>query len=123
MREARGLQLLGTQLFQGSASMSQDPYALRYGTPEPPRPGLLRNPVLDLILDHRSVRAFLPDPLAPEVLPTLVAAAQSAASFSNLQWWSVLAVEEPERKRRLAVLSGNQAHIQAAPLFLSFLVD
>ena len=103
--------------------MSQDPYALRYGTPEPPRPGLLRNPVLDLILDHRSVRAFLPDPLAPEVLPTLVAAAQSAASFSNLQWWSVLAVEDPERKRRLAVLSGNQAHIQAAPLFLIFLVD
>jgi nitroreductase len=103
--------------------MSQDPYALRYGTPEPPRPGLLRNPVLDQILDHRSVRAFLPDPLAPEVLPTLVAAAQSAASFANIQWWSILAVEDRERKRRLAELSGNQVHIQVAPLFLVFLVD
>jgi len=103
--------------------MSQDPYVLRYGTPEPPRPGLPRNPVLDRILDHRTVRTFLPDPLAPEVLPTLVAAAQSAASFSNIQWWSVLAVEDPERKRRLAELSGSQPHILVAPLFLVFLVD
>jgi hypothetical protein len=38
--------------------MSQDPYVLRYGTPEPPRPVLPRNPVLDRILDHRTVRAF-----------------------------------------------------------------
>jgi nitroreductase len=103
--------------------MSRDPYALRYGTPEPPSAGLLRNPVLDQILGHRSVRTFLPDSLAPEILPTLVAAAQSAATFANIQWWSVLAVEDPERKRKLAELSGNQAHIQAAPLFLVFLVD
>lgn len=66
--------------------MSQDPYALRYGTTEPSAPHLPRNAVLDQILDHRSVRAFLPDPLAPEVLPTLVAAAQSAASYANVHW-------------------------------------
>ena len=81
------------------------------------------HPVLELLLSHRSVRAFLPATLPPDIVPTLVAAAQSAASSSNLQPWSVVAVEDPERKRRLSVLAGNQAHIAQAPLFLVWLAD
>jgi nitroreductase len=103
--------------------MSHDPYSQRYGTVTPPAADLPRNASLDLILEHRSVRNFLTDPLAPEVLPALVAAAQSAASYANIQWWSVLAVEDPEKKAKLAELSGEQAHIKDAPLFLVFLVD
>jgi molecular chaperone Hsp33 len=41
-------------------------------------------PVLDTVLSHRSVRAFTPETLAPGTLELLVAAAQSAASSSNL---------------------------------------
>jgi nitroreductase len=95
----------------------------RYGRTEAPSPVETANPVVELLLSHRSVRGFLSTPLAPSVLPTLVAAAQSAASSSNLQPWSVVAVEDPERKARLAVLAGNQAHIEKAPLFLVWLAD
>jgi nitroreductase len=56
-------------------------------------------------------------------LETLVSAAQSAASSSNLQVWSVVAVEDPTRKARLAALAGNQKHIVEAPLFLVWLLD
>jgi nitroreductase len=81
------------------------------------------NPVIDTLLSHRSVRAFQSTPLPEGTLELLVAAAQSAASSSNLQVWSVVAVRDPERRHRLAALAGDQSHIREAPLFLAFLVD
>ena len=54
------------------------------------------NDVFTTILSHRSVRAFSPAPLPPGTLQQLVAAAQSASTSSNLQTWSVVAVEDPE---------------------------
>jgi nitroreductase len=86
-------------------------------------PPVAWNEALEVILSHRSVRAFLRQPLAEGTLETLVAAAQSASSSSNLQVWSVVAVEEPARKARLAALAGNQKHIEEAPLFLVWLID
>lgn len=78
--------------------------------------------LLDL-LSHRSVRAYLPDPLPEGTLDVLIAAAQSAATSSNLQTWSVVAVTDPARKERLSVLAANQAHIRQCPLFLVWLAD
>ena len=81
------------------------------------------NPVLESLLGHRSVRAYLSDPVPDGALETAVAAAQSAASSSNLQVWSVVAIADVERKRRLSELSGRQKHILEAPLFLVWLID
>jgi nitroreductase len=81
------------------------------------------NQTLDVLLSHRSVRAYLPDPLPAGTIETLVAAAQSASSSSNLQAWSVVAVEDPARKARLAELAGAQRYIVQAPLFLVWTVD
>ncbi|WP_420136921.1 ATP-binding cassette domain-containing protein [Sphingomonas sp.] len=81
------------------------------------------NDTLDTIVSHRSVRAYLPNPVPPGTVPLLVAAAQSAATSSNLQPWSVVAVEDPARKARLAALAGNQKQILQAPLFLLWIVD
>jgi nitroreductase len=81
------------------------------------------NAVLDTILNHRSVRGFLPRKLPEGTLETLIAAAQSASTSSNLQFWSVVAVEETERKSRLAELAGQQQFIRDAPLLLIWLAD
>jgi nitroreductase len=81
------------------------------------------NQTLDTLLSHRSVRAYLPDPLPEGSLELIVAAAQSAASSSNLQPWSVVAVEDGARKARLAELAGGQQHIRDAPVFLAWLID
>ncbi|MDQ8023391.1 MAG: NADPH-dependent oxidoreductase [Moraxellaceae bacterium] len=106
--------------------LSPDPSALlraRYGgLPEGIAPIAL-NPVLETLLSHRSVRAFLPDALPAGTLEWLIAAAQSAPSSSNLQTFSVVAVEDPARKARLAELAGTQAFIREAPVFLAWLVD
>lgn len=84
---------------------------------------LALNPVLSNLLSHRSVRSFLPDALPPNTLQTLVAAAQSAPSSSNLQTWSVIAVQSPERRAQLAALTGPQPHLAQAPLVLAWLAD
>ncbi|WP_128971021.1 nitroreductase family protein [Bradyrhizobium tropiciagri] len=81
------------------------------------------NGVLDNLLAHRSVRAYRPDPVPRGTVETLVAAAQSASSSSNLQTWSVVAVEDEARKARLAEFAGGQKHIVEAPLFLVWLAD
>ncbi len=81
------------------------------------------NAVLDTILNHRSVRGFLPRALPEGTLETLVAAAQSASTSSNLQFWSVVVVEEADRKSRLAELAGQQQFIRDAPLLLVWLAD
>ncbi len=81
------------------------------------------NEVLETILSHRSVRGFLPRALPDGTLELLVAAAQSASTSSNLQFWSVVAVQEAERKSRLAELAGQQQFIHDAPLLLVWLAD
>lgn len=81
------------------------------------------NSVIGQILSHRSVRSYRPDPLPEGTVETLVAAAQSAASSSNLQTWSVVAVSDPARKARLAAVTGNQKHILQAPTLLVWLAD
>jgi nitroreductase len=92
----------------------------RYGLPIPGIPAL---PHLELLLNHRSVRAYRSDPLPEGTLEALISAAQSAATSSNLQTWSVIAIRDAERKARLAELAGGQAHIRQCPLFLVWLAD
>jgi nitroreductase len=95
---------------------------LRYGDSDQPSE-FVWSETLELLLNHRSVRAYRQEPLPHGTLETLVAAAQSASTSSNLQAWSVVAVEDPTRKARLATLAGNQAHIRDCQLFLVWLAD
>jgi len=106
-----------------SVSAVEDLLTDRYGAEVAGGYPVLDNPTIRLALGHRSVRAFAPAPLAPEVLPTLIAAAQSASTSSNLQVWSVIAIQDPEHKARLAVGTRNENFVRQAPLFLVWLAD
>lgn len=99
-----------------------DTLRLRYGDNDLPS-NLAWNETLTLLLEHRSVRAYTAEPLPDGALESLIVAAQSASTSSNLQAWSVVAVEDPERKARLAELAGNQSQIRKCPLFLVWLAD
>ena len=85
--------------------------------------GVAMNPVLETILRHSSCRAFLPDPIPPATLEAIIASASAAATSSNLQVWSLMVVEDPARKARLAALAGGQKHIEQSPTFLVWLAD
>jgi nitroreductase len=98
-----------------------DALALRYGSAAPDSGPW--NDHIALLLSHRSVRGYRSDALPDGTLETLVAAAQSAATSSNLQTWSVVAVTDPAAKAELAKLANNQKHIEQCPLFLAWIAD
>ena len=81
------------------------------------------NATIETLFSHRSVRAYTDETLKPGTLELLVAAAQSASTSSNLQTWSVVAVQDEARKDRLAQLAGNQEHIRRCPLYLVWVAD
>lgn len=101
----------------------EDLYRNRYGTGVTAERLSRLSEVLSTQLNHRSVRSYLPDPVPDEVLTTLVAAAQSAPTSSNLQLWSVIAVRDEDRRARLAEIAGRQRHIVEAPVLLVWLAD
>lgn len=96
--------------------------ATRYGT-EPKPSHLPWNDVIASLMNHRSVRGYLKDPAPAGTLEILVAAAQSAATSSNLQTWSVMEVTDPEKRKVLAEIANGQKHIIECPIFLVFIAD
>ena len=94
----------------------------RYGEASAPSP-CAASALIEELLNHRSVRAYLPDPVTDAELAAMIAAAQSASSSSNLQAWSVVAVRDPVRRAALAEFAGGQAHVREAPLQLVWLAD
>src|ERR1700679_496768 len=107
---------------QPAVLSAADTLALRYGAQAAPEPGPW-NEHIAVLLSHRSVRGYRPDALAVGTLETLIAAAQSAATSSNLQTWSVIAVTDPAKKAALAKVAANQKHIEQCPLFLVWVAD
>ena len=93
----------------------------RYGAALPPAGPW--NETIATLLDHRSVRDFLPDPVPPGTLETLIAAGQSAATSSNMQLWSAIAVTDPAKRKVLAEIAGNQKHIEQCPLYIAWVAD
>ncbi|QID17999.1 NADPH-dependent oxidoreductase [Nitrogeniibacter mangrovi] len=97
-------------------------FKTRYGQPDLAVPEC-HTAVIEQMLRHRSVRAYRPDPVSDAQLEAIIAGAQSAASSSNLQAWSVVAVRDPDTRAALAECAGGQAHVREAPLQLVWLAD
>ena len=104
------------------ASGQREALLRRYGADGLPPAGPW-NDTLAVLLSHRSVRGYKSDALPAGTLETLVAAAQSAATSSNMQWTSVIAITDPAKKKLLAEIAGNQKHIEECPLYLCWVTD
>ncbi len=80
-------------------------------------------PDLARFLNHRSVRQYSDEPVPESTVRGLVAAAQSAATSSNLQLWSIVSVEDSTLREQIAATCDNQVHVAKAPWFFAFLAD
>lgn len=100
---------------------------LRYGEQTKPT-NLVWNTQIAALLQHRSVRDYLPDALPAGALESMVAAAQSASTSSNLHQWSVVAVTDPILKAQVADLASGKnkdanGFIKQAPAVLLWVAD
>ena len=80
-------------------------------------------PLMKQMRQHRSIRQYRPDPLPAGMLEAIVSSAQMASTSSYLQYYSVIAVEDADRKAVMADLCGYQKHIRECPVFLVFCAD
>lgn len=75
------------------------------------------------LLRRRSIRAFEDRPVSEDLIRGLIGCAQSAATSSNLQMWSVVSVQDPDRRQALNELCSSQSQIATAPWFFAFFAD
>lgn len=83
----------------------------------------LDNEAIKILLQHRSIRKFKPEPVKEEQLETIVRCAQMASSSSNMQAYSIIRVRDKERRSRIRAVTGQQFYVEEAPEFLVFCAD
>lgn len=83
----------------------------------------MRNDVVDLLQSHRSIRRYTDQPIPKEVLEEILTSAQWAPSSHNVQAYSVIVVDDQEKKKILSEVAGAQPYIAACPVFLVFCAD
>ncbi len=81
------------------------------------------NEVIKTLINHRSYLKYSDKPVSDDDLQQIIRAAQAAPSWINGQQVTIISVRDPERKKKLAEYSGNQKHVEEAPLFLVFCMD
>jgi FMN reductase [NAD(P)H] len=80
-------------------------------------------PGLAAVLDRRVTRRYRPDPIPEPLLQTLLAAAQSAPSKSDLQQYSIILLQDSVKIAAIADWIGSMPWLKDAPCFLLFCGD
>ncbi|ALC91400.1 NADPH-flavin oxidoreductase [Bacillus sp. FJAT-18017] len=83
----------------------------------------MRNETINLLQSHRSIRRYKPDPIPEDVLTEILACAQWAPSSHNVQAYSIIVVDDQDKKEKLSEIAGNQKYVAACPVFLVFCAD
>ncbi|GAB7055424.1 oxygen-insensitive NADPH nitroreductase [Paenibacillus sp. Pae15] len=85
--------------------------------------GMSMNEAIHKLMNHRSIRKFKQEPVTKEQLVTIIRAAQMASTSSNMQAYSVIQINDRDKRSRLAALAGNQAYVEECPVFLVWCAD
>ena len=81
------------------------------------------NLTLELLYGRKSVRAYEDRPVGPEARDAILKAAMRAPTAGGLMLYSIIEVDDPQAKARLAVTCDHQPFIATAPMVLLFLAD
>ncbi|MFC2105515.1 nitroreductase family protein [Candidatus Bipolaricaulota bacterium] len=67
------------------------------------------NPVLDCLMNHRSIRKFKPDQVSEETIETILRAGTRAATAGSIQPYAFIVIDEPELLKKISYISGPLA--------------
>lgn len=79
--------------------------------------------LLELYQTRASVRKFKPEPLRQGDLDKILFAAQRAPTDATAQMYSLLRISDPELRKQVSGLSGNNPHIETCAEFFLVLAD
>ena len=81
------------------------------------------NPTIETILKRKSIRAYDTQPIETAVKDEIIQATLRAPTAGNLMLYSIIEVNDQEKKNTLARTCDNQPFIAKAPWVLLFLAD
>ncbi|MFS0722533.1 NADPH-dependent oxidoreductase [Paenibacillus sp. 1P07SE] len=81
------------------------------------------NDVYHTLTNRSSIRSYTDQPVSEAQLTQIIEAVQAAPTSINGQQVTVISVQDPVKKAKIAELAGNQAWIAQAPVFLLFCAD
>lgn len=81
------------------------------------------NSTIDLLLARKSVRVYADRPVEAAERDLILKAAMRAPTAGNMMLYSIIEVEDPALKARLAITCDDQPFIAKAPYLLLFLAD
>lgn len=81
------------------------------------------NEVIELLLNHRSIRKFTDQPVDQMLLEALIEAGQCASTSSFIQACTVIQVSDPAVRETLCECAASQPYVREAPVFLVFCAD
>lgn len=81
------------------------------------------NETIKLLMERKSVRQFVQEPIPAKDVETILNAAVQAPSAGNMTLWTIINVTDPQKKLALSKSCDNQPFIATAPLVLVFCAD
>lgn len=81
------------------------------------------NETIQTIQNHRSIRSFLDKDIDDTMIDEILKSSQAMPSSINAQQTSIIVIKDKETKAKIAELAGGQPWIEAAPVFLVFVID
>jgi nitroreductase len=102
--------------------MSDPPMPTHHGV-EAPVEGPFNNDTIQLLHQRGSCRHFKNKKIPKEVLKQILGAAVHAPSGGNLQGFCIVKIENPDKRKKLMKICGNQRFIGEAPINLVICID
>jgi FMN reductase (NADPH) len=81
------------------------------------------NDVIEILRNRMSLRKYKDEKISKEHLDTILESAMRAPTAGNMMMYSIIMVEDEEKKKRLSITCDNQPFIAKAPTVLIFLAD
>ncbi|WP_238885016.1 oxygen-insensitive NADPH nitroreductase [Clostridium sp. YIM B02551] len=81
------------------------------------------NDIVNLLKSHRSVRKFKTIPIEEDKIKEIIECAQCVSTSSYIQAYTIIRINNMDKRRSISNLSGNQKYIEECPLFLVFCAD
>lgn len=79
--------------------------------------------MINKLINHRSIRKFLPDAVEDEILEDILFAGTRASTTGNMQVYSVIVTRNPKTKNKLWEVHFKQDMVKQAPVHLTFCAD
>lgn len=80
-------------------------------------------PVTEVLENHVSIRRYRDEAIPDDMLNSIINAARRSPTSSNMQAYSIIVVRNPETKKELAQLGGEQEFIETCDVFLAICAD